>query len=307
MFRCKTCSAVTRQWFPKCAACGAWNTIAATNNAIAAIAAAAPSSPAAPAPRARSPLPLPPPPDPPTPDELEIDPIDPPMLASAIAASVPELPRHRIAGLPSVDAVLGGGLVIGSVVLLSADPGTGKSTLAAQIAAGIGEPTLYASGEETPDQVAGRMARLELTDRPIYVTAETDVRRIVRQAAATAARLVVVDSAQTALDPEAPGAIGSVSQVRAVATYLTAWAKSQRGIVPSVLLIAHVTKDGQIAGPKTLEHAVDAILELERPADAPEESDARVLRCPRKNRYGRTRIPAVLHMTERGLVEKVEP
>jgi DNA repair protein RadA/Sms len=213
----------------------------------------------------------------------------------------------RIAtGISEIDRVLGGGLVPGSVVLLGGEPGIGKSTLllqaAAGLAAGVG-PVLYASGEESAGQVRLRAGRLGLLTGPaadlISVVAEGEVGRIVELARRSRPAALIVDSIQTATVDELEGPAGSVGQVRECALVLMELAK-QEGI--AVILVGHVTKDGTLAGPKTLEHLVDAVLSLEGERTA----SLRLLRAT-KNRFGSTEEVGVFEMVELGLAEVSDP
>ncbi len=219
-----------------------------------------------------------------------------------------DVPRHR-SGIAELDRVLGGGLVPGSLILVGGEPGIGKSTLLLQAAASLTHGpdgrlrVLYATGEESPGQVRLRAARLDLLDGTaadgVQVLAEHDVSRIVEAARATRPGLVVVDSIQTATVDELDGAAGSVGQVREATLRLMDLAKGD-GI--SVILVGHVTKDGSIAGPKTLEHLVDAVISLEGERYAA----LRLLRAT-KNRYGSTDEVGVFEMAENGLREVADP
>ena len=219
-----------------------------------------------------------------------------------------DLPRSSL-GIAELDRVLGGGLVPGSLVLVGGEPGIGKSTLLLQAAAGLSHASggtagvLYATGEESPGQVRLRAARLGLLDGPsgegVRVLAEHDVGRIVEVARAERPGLVVVDSIQTATIDELEGAAGSVGQVREATLRLMDLAKGD-GI--AVILVGHVTKDGSIAGPKTLEHLVDAVVNLEGERYAA----LRLLRAT-KNRFGSTDEIGVFEMAETGLREIADP
>jgi DNA repair protein RadA/Sms len=218
-----------------------------------------------------------------------------------------DLPRLSL-GIGELDRVLGGGLVPGSLVLLGGEPGIGKSTLLLQAAAGLartpdGGGVLYASGEESPGQIRLRAARLNLLDGPsgerIHVLAEHDVGRIVEVARSSRPSLVIVDSIQTATVDELDGAAGSVGQVRESALRLMDLAKGD-GI--AVVLVGHVTKDGSIAGPKTLEHLVDAVVGLEGERHAA----MRLLRAT-KNRFGSTDEIGVFEMNDTGMMEVADP
>jgi DNA repair protein RadA/Sms len=219
-----------------------------------------------------------------------------------------DLPRLGL-GIAEFDRVLGGGLVPGSLVLVGGEPGIGKSTLLLQAAAGLtrasggGAGVLYATGEESPGQVRLRAARLGLLTGPsaegVRVLAEHDVGRIVEAARAERPGLVVVDSIQTATVDDLDGAAGSVGQVREATLRLMDLAKGD-GI--AVILVGHVTKDGSIAGPKTLEHLVDAVINLEGERYAA----LRLLRAT-KNRFGSTDEIGVFEMAEAGLLEVADP
>ena len=219
-----------------------------------------------------------------------------------------DLPRLSL-GIAELDRVLGGGLVPGSLVLLGGEPGIGKSTLLLQAAAGLargpggGASVLYATGEESPGQVRLRAARLGLLSGPaaegVQVLAEHDIGRIVEAARNGRHGLLVVDSVQTATVAELDGAAGSVGQVRESTLRLMELAKGE-GV--AVILAGHVTKDGSVAGPKTLEHLVDAVISLEGERYAP----LRLLRAT-KNRFGSTDEIGVFAMAETGLLEVADP
>jgi DNA repair protein RadA/Sms len=201
---------------------------------------------------------------------------------------------------------LGGGIVPGSLVLVGGEPGIGKSTLLLQAAAGIargGGTVLYATGEESAAQVRLRAGRLGLlagaAGTAVRVIADSDVGRIVEAARAARPSLVVVDSIQTATVDDLDGPAGSVGQVRESALRLMEMAKGE-GI--AVVLVGHVTKEGSIAGPKTLEHLVDAVLNLEGDRYAA----LRLLRST-KNRFGATDEIGVFEMGEPGLLEVADP
>jgi DNA repair protein RadA/Sms len=229
-------------------------------------------------------------------------------------------PTRARVGVGEVDRVLGGGLVPGSLVLLGGEPGIGKSTLVLAIAAGLAGPragsdgdaapgrsgqqtVLYASGEESTAQLLLRARRLGIADGAagdgVLVLAETDVERIIEHARALRPSLVVVDSIQTVTLDGLGGPAGSVGQVREAAARLLSFAKGE-GI--PVLLVGHVTKDGTLAGPRTLEHLVDAVLTLEGERGGP----LRLLRAT-KNRFGSTEEVGVLAMGESGLREVTDP
>jgi DNA repair protein RadA/Sms len=272
---CQTCGDAFLRWEGQCRTCGGWNSLVETVVREPARAAAA-------VPSVGSGIPTP---------------------LSQIGDQ--EVPRLRV-GIGELDRVLGGGLVPGSLVLLGGEPGIGKSTLLLQAAAGLaisGAGVLYATGEESGAQVRLRATRLGLVGglagSGIQVVAESDIARIVELARAARPAILVVDSIQTATVDELDGPAGSVGQVREAALRLMELAKGE-GIV--VVLVGHVTKEGSIAGPKTLEHLVDAVLNLEGDRYAA----LRMLRAT-KNRFGATDEVGVFEMSEPGLLEVSDP
>jgi DNA repair protein RadA/Sms len=209
---------------------------------------------------------------------------------------------HVPVGVAEVDRVLGGGIVPGATLLLGGEPGVGKSTLLLQVAARLaesGSAVLIASAEESADQVALRAGRLGIDGDGVLLSSERDVDAIIGAAADLRPVLLVVDSVQTIAAAEVSGAPGGVAQVRESAARLVHFAK-ENGV--PVVLVGHVTKDGAIAGPKLLEHAVDVVLSLEGDA----ELGLRMLRCL-KNRFGATHQVGLFEMGERGLTEVPDP
>ncbi|HVR82276.1 MAG TPA: DNA repair protein RadA [Luteimonas sp.] len=204
-------------------------------------------------------------------------------------------------GIGEFDRVLGGGLVEGAVVLVGGDPGIGKSTLLLQAVALMAPslPSLYVTGEESLAQIAGRAVRLGLPLDGINALAETGIERILEHASATKPKVIVADSVQTLWTESLTAAPGSVSQVRESAARLVRYAKETG---TTVFLIGHVTKDGSIAGPRVLEHMVDAVLYFEGDSG----SRFRVLRAF-KNRFGAINELGVFAMGERGLKEVPNP
>lgn len=277
---CQACAASFLRWEGQCRSCGGWNTLVETVVRPA----EARRTAARPAAGLEAPVPL-----------TRVD-------------GRAEAPRTPV-GIGEVDRVLGGGIVAGSVVLLGGEPGIGKSTLLLQVAAGVGRVAdaggtiLYATGEESTGQVRLRAARLGLLDDPvgdaIRVVAETEVGRILDHARGASPALVVVDSVQTVVSDELDGPPGSVGQVRETTVRLMEYAKAEG--VP-VVLVGHVTKDGTLAGPKTLEHLVDVVLGLE----GDRTGGLRLLRAS-KNRFGSTEEVGVFEMGERGLDELADP
>ena len=278
---CQTCGESFLRWEGQCRACGGWNSLVETVVRLPTraerVAGARPAR-------------------------------DPATAVPLDAVGTADPPRLTI-GIGELDRVLGGGLVPGSLVLLGGEPGVGKSTLLLQAAAGVAagnEPSagvLYATGEESAAQVRLRAGRLGLLHgagaAAIAVLAESEVGRISEVARATRPALVIVDSIQTATVDELDGPAGSVGQVRESALRLMEVAKGE-GI--AVILVGHVTKDGSIAGPKTLEHLVDAVLEL----GGDRSGVLRVLRAA-KNRFGSTEEIGVFELGERGMVEVADP
>ena len=207
-----------------------------------------------------------------------------------------------LSGIPELDRVLGGGIVRGSLTLVGGDPGIGKSTLLLQVCrhlANQGQEVIYVSGEESLKQIRMRADRLGGFEKTLYLLCETDI-----QAAASVIRekkpdLVVIDSVQTMYDEEISSAPGSVSQVREVTSVMMQLAKSE-GI--AAFLVGHVTKEGVVAGPRTLEHMVDTVLYFEGERNAV----YRILRGV-KNRFGSTNEIGVFEMKEQGLYEVKNP
>ncbi len=209
-----------------------------------------------------------------------------------------EVERRVGTGLPGLDRVLGGGLVPASVVLLAGEPGIGKSTLLLQLLANLaaaGLPCLLASGEESREQVAARARRLGIPGEAVSFVPGRELGTVLHAARAARPFLLAVDSIQTLRDPDAPQVPGGVAQVRSCADALVGLAK-ELGI--AVVLTGHVTKDGDLAGPRTLEHAVDVVLSF----DGDPRSGLRVLGGG-KNRFGAEGEVAWFEMTVSGLVE----
>lgn len=230
--------------------------------------------------------------------------------AAVALRDVVTTPAGRLSvGIGEVDRVLGGGLVPGALVLLAGEPGIGKSTLVLETAAGVLRqvnaigPVLYATGEESAEQLHLRADRLGLVagtaGDEVRVLASTDLGGILASADELSPRLLIVDSVQTLTNEGLEGPAGSVGQVREAASRLGAWAHD-RGT--PVVLVGHVTKDGSLAGPRTLEHLVDVVLGLE----GDRYGALRLLRAA-KNRFGSTEEVGVLEMTGEGLREVTDP
>ncbi len=221
-------------------------------------------------------------------------------VQSLDAIDVENAPRVST-GMGELDRVLGGGLVAGSAILIGGNPGAGKSTLLLQTMCHLAGamPALYVTGEESLQQVALRARRLHLQTNNLQMLSETDVETIVATASQLQPRILVVDSIQVMHHPDIQSAPGSVSQVRECAAVLTRFAK-QTGTV--LFLVGHVTKDGTLAGPKVLEHMIDASIMLE----GSEDSRFRTLRA-NKNRFGAVNELGVFAMLDTGLKEVKNP
>jgi len=212
-----------------------------------------------------------------------------------------DFPRLRL-GYSEVDRVLGGGLVPGSLVLIGGEPGIGKSTLLLQISAGLAKDNgtvAYVSGEESVNQIKLRAERLGITGKGIYFLSEPDLEAVVGCLDGLSPGLAVIDSIQAMYLEDVPGTPGSVSQVRECTWRLERWAKHNN--VP-LLITGHVTKEGAIAGPGTLEHIVDVVLYFE----GERFSSYRLLRSV-KNRFGSTNEVGIFEMGDRGLTEVDNP
>ncbi|HZP10321.1 DNA repair protein RadA [Methyloceanibacter sp.] len=275
-FVCQACGAVTARWSGKCASCGEWNSI---------IEEAPSSSPALVAIKGGKGR-----------NAARVASFE---TLSEATLDAPRLPT----GIAELDRVLGGGLVPGSAVLVGGDPGIGKSTLLLEASAklaGTGAPVVYLSGEEATAQVRMRAKRLGLEQAPVALGTETNLANIIATLASAAPpALVVIDSVQTLWSEAIEAAPGTISQLRGCASALISHAKTTGS---TLVLVGHVTKDGQIAGPKVIEHMVDTVLYFEGLSG----HQFRVLRAV-KNRFGPTDEIGVFEMRQEGLKEVENP
>ncbi len=263
IFICQSCGFRSAKWLGRCSACGEWNSFIEEV------------------------------------EEREVRPAEPsfPVQEPMLYSDIKETRKPRIQ-LPAADLnkVLGGGLVIGSLVLIGGEPGIGKSTLLLQVSRDLalqGERVLYVSGEESLEQIKIRGDRLGLKDGEIYLLAETNLERVLNLAEKLRPRVLIVDSVQTIYSSKLTSSPGTISQVRQVANEIFRLAK--RNQIAS-FLIGHITKEGSLAGPKSLEHIVDVVLLFE----GDREHAHRVLRGL-KNRFGSVAELAVFEMTSAGL------
>jgi DNA repair protein RadA/Sms len=277
VFACQSCGASSPKWQGQCTSCGEWNTLVVETQA------ASPRGTAKGGARTQHRL------------GASTD------VSSSLAAEAIHDQKRLTTGSTELDRVLGGGLVSGSVTLIGGDPGIGKSTLMLQAAAALTRsgPVLYASGEESLKQIALRARRLDLAAATARLIAETQVEQIVAVAADLKARVLIVDSIQTMFSERIEAAPGAVSQLRECTAELVRFAKDSG---TAVLLVGHVTKEGQIAGPRVLEHMVDTVLYFESDTG----SRFRVLRSV-KNRFGAANEIGVFAMVEQGLREVTNP
>lgn len=262
VWRCQSCGAGAPRWMGRCSDCGEFGTLVEELEAP-----PAPSSPGAAA------------------AAVTLD-----AVGSEDADRVPT-------GVAELDVVLGGGLVAGSLVLLGGEPGVGKSTLLLQVAQAVAESggdVLYVCGEESPQQVGLRARRLGARSSRVTLLPELDIAAVQAHVERSRPGVLILDSIQTAFDPDLAGAAGSVGQVRACTARLTRLAK---GLGVTTIIVGHVTKDGSIAGPRVLEHMVDTVLYFEGDRD----HAFRVVRAV-KNRFGSASEVGVFEMSEAGLV-----
>ena len=272
-FICQSCGAVYTRWQGKCEACGGWNTISEEVAVAASVPAAQRSGR-----KGRA------------------------VVLEKLEGTAKPAPR-LVSGIGELDRVAGGGFVPGSILLIGGDPGIGKSTLLVQASAALaqrGQRVVYVSGEEAVAQVRLRAQRLGAAAAPVELAAETNVEDILATLAdGRRPDLVILDSIQTLWTDLAESAPGTVTQVRAAAQAMIRYAKSTGA---AIVLVGHVTKDGQIAGPRVVEHMVDAVLYFEGEGG----HHYRILRTI-KNRFGPTDEIGVFEMSDRGLREVANP
>ena len=269
VFVCQQCGKESLKWLGRCPGCQSWNSLVETT-------VSASKSPAATA------------------------------SSESLACELSQVPAEQsprvVLPFGELNRVLGGGIVPGSLILISGDPGIGKSTLLLQMSAmiaGQGRKVVYASGEESLQQTKLRADRLSIKGEGLYVLPETDLEVILQRMGEVSPTLGVIDSIQTVYLNDLEGAPGSMSQVRGCTLRLMQWAKPAS--IP-LLLVGHVTKEGAIAGPKVLEHIVDVVLYLEGESF----SSYRLLRCV-KNRFGSTNEVGIFEMKEQGMAEVANP
>ncbi len=277
VFVCQSCGAQTNQFFGRCSSCGSWNTLVEQKlslskernkrRSIEGIASSALT----------------------------------PLRAESISALATKPIKRLSSGYREFDRVLGGGLVPGSLVLVGGDPGIGKSTLLLQSASLMAgqQSVLYVTAEESAQQVKLRWQRLQITENDLQILAETDLDLVLQEIELIKPDVVIIDSIQALNDENLTSASGSVAQVRECASALQRLAKKQN---VALLLVGHVTKEGILAGPKVLEHLVDAVLTFEGDRFA----NHRVLRAI-KNRFGATFELGIFEMQGSGLIEVENP
>src|SRR6187200_811956 len=273
VYACQECGAQSPKWLGRCPECQAWNSLVEESSVPAGAGAGAAAASAG--------------------ARYSLAASGGPRLYEDIDTVVS---TRLTTGIDEFDRVLGGGVVPGSLVLIGGDPGIGKSTLLLQAAAYFAQtagPVLYSSGEESEHQIKSRGERLGVTPAPLYILAETCLERILEEIARLRPAFLIVDSIQTVFSLKFQSAPGSIGQVRESATQLLFAAKGQN--IPT-FLVGHVTKDGNLAGPKVLEHIVDSVLYFE----GEKHHSHRIVRAV-KNRFGAVSEMGVFEMTGKGL------
>lgn len=269
IYVCNNCGAESAKWIGRCPSCGEWNSYS---------------------------------------EEIISSSTSHKQISSSVKSRQPELidnikvdTKIRLSTtISELDRVLGGGIVMGSMVLLGGEPGIGKSTLALQMALSMKDtPILYISGEESEEQIGLRAKRLKNKNNQCYVVGETEVENIFSYADSIKPRLIIVDSIQTIASISVESSAGTISQVRECASLLLKYCKTSD---TPIVLIGHITKDGAIAGPKILEHIVDVVLNFE----GDNHNIYRIVR-PTKNRFGSTSELGIFEMEESGLREVSNP
>ncbi len=275
VYICSKCEYKTPKWLGKCPKCGAWNSFVEDVEATAPVATA-------------------------TPKRASMIPTGENHAVGFCDLEIPDYMRQST-GLGELDRVLGGGLVHGSVVLLSGEPGIGKSTLLMQICDALGSTrrVLYISGEESGGQLKLRAKRLGVIGANLFLLIETNIENILQEIDKVKPDVIIVDSIQTVYSSSVNSAPGSVTQVKETALSFINKAKGE-GV--SVIMVGHVNKEGSIAGPKVLEHMVDAVLYFE----GERQQSYRIIRAI-KNRYGSTNEIGVFEMSDKGLLEVENP
>ncbi|PIE04290.1 MAG: DNA repair protein RadA [Spirochaetales bacterium] len=271
-FVCESCGYDTSRWLGRCPSCGEWNSLREVRIASGKTSAG------------RSSL---------LPGVLQEAPV--PQLLSEVEACPP---KRYPTGIGELDRVLGGGLVPGTTVLLGGEPGIGKSTLMLQVAAVLPGKGLYVSGEESPVQVKNRADRLSLAQDSLDILCETNLENLLAVLENTRPAYLVIDSIQTLLSMEAGAVPGTPNQLKTAGYRLTAWAKASH---TPLFLIAHVTREGTIAGPKVIEHLVDTVLYFDHSS-----TDLRILRAS-KNRMGSVDEVGLFRMGPQGLLPIPDP
>ncbi|MGN0467327.1 MAG: DNA repair protein RadA, partial [Acutalibacteraceae bacterium] len=271
VYVCSECGYESPKWYGKCPGCGEWSTLTEEVRTASNI------------------------------KETAVKTSSHSIKAYSLSDIKPDLEIRYKTGMGELDRVLGGGIVKGSLVLISGDPGIGKSTILLQICQRLSDRLniLYVSGEESYNQIKLRADRLGVYSEQLFVLCETDVQAISEHIMSTKPDLVIVDSIQTMNYTELSSSPGSVAQVRESTSLLMRTAKSLS--IP-IIIVGHVNKDGNIAGPKVLEHIVDAVLYFEGERNL----SFRILRAV-KNRFGSTNELAVFEMTDSGLEEVKNP